>query len=267
MMALSINRRPCRQVGAPTLVLLHGWGYSKSAWPHSWLQALEQDYDLWLVDLPGHGDDACQSLQDTDLTILDTWLRLLAADLPAQYSLLGWSLGGQVAWRLAQLFPQRVRGVLAVSSNPCFVQRADWPHAMPVAVLQQFASAFAHTANKTLQRFCALQAQGSDQPTSINKHLRTQVHCRASLSMGLDWLAQLDLRATWQALPMPCLLLLAAEDALVPAAVVSDLHKLNPTAQTIAMLNGCHALAWQYAQADKDNLLFRIGDFLEQLHV
>jgi pimeloyl-[acyl-carrier protein] methyl ester esterase len=138
---------------------------------------------------------------------------------------------------------------------------------MPVAVLQQFATAFAHSANKALQRFCALQSQGGDQPTVINKQLRTQVYCRASLSMGLDWLAQLDLRATWQFLSMPTLLLLAAEDALVPATVASDLHKVSHGDKTIATLNGCHALAWQYAQAGKDKLLSRIGVFLEQSDV
>ena len=266
MISLSISRRPCSRAAAPTLVLLHGWGYCKSAWPDSWLQALEQGYNLWLVDLPGHGDDTCQSLQDADLRILDSWLQLLAASLPTQYSLLGWSLGGQVAWRLAQLQPDRVSALVALASNPSFVQRSDWPHAMSVAVLQQFTTAFAHTANKTLQRFCALQSQGGEQPTIINKQLRTRVQCRASLSMGLDWLAQLDLRETWQALSMPSLLLLAAEDALVPAAVFNDLHQLSPN-QTIATLNGCHAFAWQHALTDKDRLLPYVGDFLEQLDV
>ena len=263
MINLSMQRYFCGQVDASTLVLLHGWGYSKCAWPHSWLQILAKSYDLCLVDLPGHGDDTCKSLQDRDLQILDTWIQKLAATLPVQYSLLGWSLGGQIAWYLARLFPERVKVVITLSSSPSFVQRKYWHYAMPMTVLQQFINAFNYTANKTLYRFCALQAKGTDQSKLINKCLREQVQYRASMAIGLDWLEILDLRDTWQDLSMPCFLLLATEDALIPAALVDDLRKLNAV-QTIEIVKGCHALAWQYALAKEDSLLPRISDFLVQ---
>ena len=84
MMELSIQRRPGKRPCSPTLVLLHGWGYHKNAWPESWLQNLLEHYDLLLVDLPGHGDDSCHVLEDRDLSVLDIWLQSLGASLPAQ---------------------------------------------------------------------------------------------------------------------------------------------------------------------------------------
>jgi len=267
MISISMQRRPCQQAEAPTLVMLHGWGYNKTAWPESWLQALAANFDLWLVDLPGHGEDSCQDDTDEDLQILDTWLQALGAQLPSHYCLLGWSLGGQVAWRLGQLQPERVISVVTLASNPSFVQRKDWPHAMSEPVLQQFTTAFSGAANKTLQRFCALQAQGSSQASAINKHLRTQVDCRASLAMGLDWLAKLNARAAWQSLSMPALLLLAEEDALVPVAVADDLKHLARPSQSVETLPGCHAFVWQYGFTDQDLLLSRISDFLEPFYV
>ncbi len=267
MMALSIQKRACSRACAPTLVLLHGWGYHASAWPESWLQGLSRTYDLLLVDLPGHGDDGCDNREDAKLQKLDDWLLQLGNYLPAQYSLLGWSIGGQVAVRLAQQQAGRVTSLVAIASNLSFVQRHDWPHGMPPQVLQNFQTAFAQSANKTLQRFCALQAQGSLDSLAMTKLLRTQVHCRDSLGMGLDWLAQLDLRADWQQLTCAKKLLLAEQDGLVPIAALAPIRCHSRADKEVEMVTGSHAVAWQAAAAERDWLLPTVTTFLEQSHV
>ena len=265
MMQLSIQRRPGKRPCSPTLVLLHGWGYHKSAWPERWLQTLCASYDLLLVDLPGHGDDSCETVGDADLSTLDAWLQRLAASLPEQYSLLGWSLGGQVAMRLAQQQPDRVQALICLASNLSFVQRDGWPDAMPEHVLAQFQTAFTRLPEKTLQRFCGLQAQGSADKLAMTKLLRTQVHCRPSLAMGLDWLASLDLRQTWQQIACSKLLILAQQDALVPASaggVIMDLPSQN---QIIELVAASHAMVWQ--EETSSRLLSSIGEFMETVDV
>ena len=260
-----MQRRPGKCSDSPTLVLLHGWGYSKTAWPEAWLQQLSEDYDLLLVDLPGHGDDTCQVIEDADIAILDAWLQSLIATLPEQYSLLGWSLGGQVAMRLAQQQPERVQALICLASNLSFVQRDDWSDAMPQSVLAQFQTAFARLPEKTLQRFCALQAQGSEDPMAMTKLLRTQVQCRPSLAMGLDWLANLDLRDSWSHITCPASLILAEQDALVPASAADTIKVLTNQNQTVAVLAGSHAIAWE--DSTSISLLPRVGEFLEAARV
>ena len=44
-------------------------------------------------------------------------------------SLVGWSLGGLAAMRWALDAPASLKSLTLVASSPCFVQRADWPHA------------------------------------------------------------------------------------------------------------------------------------------
>lgn len=264
-MELSIQRRPGKRPSSPTLVLLHGWGYNKAAWPEAWLQQLCEGYDLLLVDLPGHGDDTCQVVEDADIAILDAWLQTLIATLPKQYSLLGWSLGGQIAMRLAQQQPGRVQALICLASNLSFVQRDGWSDAMPQSVLAQFQTAFARLPEKTLQRFCALQAQGSEEPAAMTKLLRTQVQCRPSLAMGLDWLANLDLRDSWSQITCPILLLLAEHDALVPASAADAMKALTNKNQAVAVLAGSHAIAWEDRAIA--SLLPRVREFMEAAHV
>jgi len=46
-----------------TLVLLHGWGYDNTCWPQEMLQQLRVDYELIVLDLPGHGQDPSELIQ------------------------------------------------------------------------------------------------------------------------------------------------------------------------------------------------------------
>ena len=41
---------------APVLVLLHGWGSSSKIW-QSCIDELCNTYQVWCIDLPGHGDN------------------------------------------------------------------------------------------------------------------------------------------------------------------------------------------------------------------
>lgn len=70
------------------IVWLHGWGFDSQIWsdilPH--LLALPSQYQIFLVDLPGFGSSSCMSWSTFKSTLL--------SQLPTQFTLLGWSLGG-----------------------------------------------------------------------------------------------------------------------------------------------------------------------------
>lgn len=248
------------QSDLPALVLFHGWGYHRAAWPQSLLAGLSQRFQLVLVDLPGHGEGALVSGDDVELQQLDTWLAELVEQLPQKFALLGWSLGGQVALRLAHHYPQRATSLVTIASNLSFVQHDDWPHAMAQETLVTFRDAYARLPAKTLQRFCALQAQGATAGNML-KTLRTQVQPNAELGQqtGLHWLENLDGRMAWQQLACPALALLAAADALVPAAVVEDMAKLNGAAQ-VAVITGCHGLPFDSDLMPQLNAFWEASD-------
>lgn len=245
------------QSDLPVLVLLHGWGYHRAAWPEALITGLSERFQLVLVDLPGHGEGAFVSGDDARLQQLDAWLGQLTEALPQRFALLGWSLGGQVALRLAHNYPQCVTSLVTIASNLSFVQHDDWPHAMEHETLATFRDAYGRLPAKTLQRFCALQAQGAE-TGSMLKLLRAHVLPNAELGQqtGLYWLENLDGRMAWQQLACPTLAILAAADGLVPVAVAADMAKLNGAAQ-VEVIAGCHGLPF-----DTD-LLPRLNAFWE----
>ena len=230
------------QSDLPVLVLLHGWGYDRAAWPDSLLAGLSERFQLVFVDLPGHGEGVRVSGDDAELQQLDAWLKELTETLPSRFALLGWSLGGQVALRLAHYYSQRVTSLVTIASNLSFVQRDDWSHAMEQDTLATFRDAYGRLPTKTLQRFCALQAQGATAGNML-KTLRSQVqpHSELGQQTGLHWLENLDGRMAWQQLACPTLAILATDDALVPTAVAADMANLNGTAQ-VEVVAGCHGL-------------------------
>src|SRR5574338_621794 len=54
-------------------------------------------------------------------------------------SLLGWSLGAQVALAALPRIRRRVSRLALVSATPCFTLRDDWPHGVPARALESLA--------------------------------------------------------------------------------------------------------------------------------
>ena len=124
----------CGNDAGPDLVLLHGWAMHSGVWDGV-RERLAQQYRLHLVDLPGHGFSAALTGTGEPAT-LQHMAAAVAQVLPARSTVCGWSLGGQVAIKLALtlLEPQRIEQLVLVSTTPSFVQREDWPWAMAATV-------------------------------------------------------------------------------------------------------------------------------------
>jgi malonyl-CoA O-methyltransferase len=204
------------------LVLLHGWGSSTAIW-RPLLVDLRPEADIRLLEIPGCAP-GCSETPGDWRDALEQVLDAVLAHCPPRAVFVGWSLGGQLAWALAERYPERVAGVVTLGSNPSFVARPDWP-GMPGEDFRQFRSAFSADASRGLQRFDSLQVAGSTAPRMRLRQLRDpgrEAGC-AGLQSGLDWLEMLDQRQTIASLSCPQLHLLAQADALVPAGLADSL--------------------------------------------
>ncbi|GAB3097344.1 malonyl-ACP O-methyltransferase BioC [Aestuariicella hydrocarbonica] len=233
---------------AEPLVLLHGWGCDSRSW-QPLLDRLNETLDVILVDLPGFGRGSELEMIQT----ADDFCGRLMAVLPRRFLLLGWSLGGMLATRLAAQYPQRVLGLITLASNLKFVASQEWPSAMPRHEFDAFAQGFTQSAELTLKRFAALTAKGDiDNERGLLKSLRQQAQAawlqagarQLSWRVALSWLDDLDNRQYFAGLSQPGLHLLAEDDALVPGAAAQAMGLLNRQ-QKIKLLDGCaHALHW-----------------------
>jgi pimeloyl-ACP methyl ester carboxylesterase len=102
---------------APAILLLHGFGASLHTW-EPWAAALQGDYRVVRLDLPGFGlsdpDPAADYSDERGVAILVALLDRLGID---RATIVGNSLGGRLAWRLAADRPDRVERLVLISPD------------------------------------------------------------------------------------------------------------------------------------------------------
>ena len=193
------------------------------------------------VDLPGYGN----SSSITPYT-LDGLAEAVLAQCPVQMDVCGWSLGGLVAQRMAQMEPGRIGRLVLVGSTPCFTLRDDWACAIPVATLTQFSAELEQAYEVTLKRFLALQVRGDAAARETQAALREQLFARGRpdagvLHEGLQLLLNTDLRAQAGNLKQATLLVHGQRDQLVPLCAAQWMAQALPDAQLRVIADAAHA--------------------------
>lgn len=230
------------------LVLLHGWGMNAAIW-EPLLPGLTERFRVTVIELPGHGESPAAIAAD-----LSEWARLCVSVAPARALWAGWSLGGQVALRVALDNPARVDGLCLVATTPRFVQAPDWPCAMPPETFRQFADALERDPEGTLLRFLALQVKGAEHERETLRLLRDEIAQRPpadrrGLKQGLDLLLRTDLRHELRSLKHRSCWLLGTRDALVPRSLPGRLGDLVPNARIMPLEGAGHAPFLSHPQA------------------
>jgi pimeloyl-[acyl-carrier protein] methyl ester esterase len=225
--------------GAP-LVLVHGWAMHGGIFAPL-IERLRERHELHVVDLPGHGHSRGCGLAIDPAACADA----IAAKVPPAVWL-GWSLGGLVAMHAAHARPERVDALVALAASPRFVAGADWPHGVDAGVFQQFGAGLAADYRATVDRFLALEAQGSDHMREELRQLRADVYARGEpdprvLAEGLDVLEYCDLRSALPALRRPSLWIAGRRDRLVSWQAMQAAAGLAPRARFVRVDGGGHA--------------------------
>ena len=208
-----------RQGSGPDLVLIHGWAMHSGIFAPL-VRVLAPHFRLHLVDLPGHGFSRDESER---LELADSARHIAKATPRAIW--LGWSLGGLIALHAALNETANLRGLVMAASSPRFVAGGDWPLGIDRAVIEEFSAGLAQDYQRTIERFLALEAIGSDQQRNELRDLKAQVFERgepaiAALKQGLHILETADLRADLGRNSVPNLWIAGRRDRLInPAAM------------------------------------------------
>ena len=202
----------------PNLVLLHGWGGNNAVFDN--LIPSLSNYRVHCVDLPGFGDS------DELKGDINNWCDALVGALPSDSIWLGWSLGGLVAMKIALLNPNTVKALVTVSSSPCFIAKKNekWPGILP-KVLDQFSSQLIDNLPKTVERFLAIQAMGSETAKDDIRHLKQLLLAKklpnqTALKQGLNILKTVDLTKEISAISCPWLRIWGRLDGLIPNKII-----------------------------------------------
>jgi len=218
------------------LVMVPGWAmHRKVLAPLAAL--LCSRHRVSCVDLPGHGSSpswADWTLEEVAATLAE------GIDGPSLW--VGWSLGGQVLLELANRFPDKVRGLVLIGTNPRFVATGDWP-GMDPRVFENFSAGFRDDTQQALGRFTALLCQGASR--SVLRQLRLLWRelpppAGGDLRRGLEILGQADLRSSVETIEVPVVVVAGEGDALVPREASVRLWAGLPKGRLILLERGGH---------------------------
>lgn len=210
------------------LVLLHGWGMNQGVWqvilPE--LEFIHAD-TVRSLDLPGYGNS---EIWPKPYSLHAAALQL-SEQLQPNSTLMGWSLGGLFAVYIAKHWPEKVAKVILVAATPLFAESDDWP-GIKANVLAAFKEQLVTHREKTIDRFLAIQAMGSENARDDIKQLKQLLNefpapQECALTAGLDILQHDDLRNAFANCPVPIRGVFGRLDALVPYRAVAKMQALN----------------------------------------
>jgi len=220
------------------LVFLHGWAMHGGVFDEL-LPTLAQRYRVHCVDLPGHG----RSEFDTGIRSLEQLTAAVQLHVPQQAMVLGWSLGGMIALKLAQW--QALRALVLVSTTPRFVANESWPQGMAADIFAQFFSNLHQNLIGTVDNFLRLQVRGDSHAAStfaaLHASLLQHPAHPAALQAGLEILRDADERAALPDIRLPTLVMAGEYDRITHPNTSSYLAGHLPQARFCLIKRAGHA--------------------------
>lgn len=207
-----------------SLVLFHGWGFDLTIW-QDLAESIQDDFTVYLVDLPGFGNSPMMNW--------DVFKAHLLAHIPANFAVLGWSMGGLYATRLATE-ESRATHLINVASSPRFTIDNGWP-GIDEKVLAAFHANLISNPQQMIRQFIELQLPRHDYKT-----LQGNSPSLEGLENGLHMLARVDLREALDNLQCPACYMLGRLDSIVPKALYKTLQTRYPQFDYVLFNRAAH---------------------------
>lgn len=238
------------------IVLLHGWGCDSQVWQPV-LASLDKFAEIKTINIVYPKTVNANTIED----LCDQ----IAQQIDNNAILCGWSLGGMLATRIASLYPEKVKALITLATNPVFVANDHWPEAMPRKTFDTFFSSFSLNPVKALKRFVLLEIRGDKQADIQLRFLQSLIDKSdldfAALESGLRILDLIDNSRVIKTLACPALFCFAENDTLVPISVVEKLKNTITDNQKLEVLaESGHLL--HYPSEKIENL---VGSFLLEI--
>lgn len=211
-----------KSVNKKSLVFFHGWGFDSSVFK-SFAEKLSDRYEIILIDIKKY------ELEHISKNALP--------QIPCGSVLIGWSLGGLLGVRLADLYPELFSKIILLNTNPCFVEKDNWPGVRP-EVFEKFESDLIINPKKLLTRFAFLQFKGIEKYLKFPQNdLEVEI-----LKQGLTYLKQENILDIVKKYNKNLLMVFGKDDNLVPVGIAEKIELFKNNSIKIKILeNATHA--------------------------
>lgn len=213
--------------GAPVL-LLHGGGVGGWMWAE--LQtALEADHLVLVPDLPGHGRSADETYRSHSSTV-EALAAMLSRSTAAPVAVIGFSLGAQLAMRLASEHPHLVARVMIVSAQ-----------ARPIAFTRSTLRLLGLAAPLSRRRwFARLQARELFIPDELMEaYIRTSARIsRRTLLAAVEENVRFRIPTGWSDFTGGALVMAGRKERTVMTESAAAIHAALP-GSILEIIDGC----------------------------
>jgi len=195
------------------IVLIHGWGMSGKIWDE-FSKLMMSENKLYIIDLPGMGKSELINPYKIDNIINE-----IHGLIPEKVTIIGWSLGGQIAMKYYLKFPKSVSYLVCLSSTPCFIKKPGWEFGVSINFFSRFKKELLNNWQKTLRKFFLLQIKEDDEKESILKKLENsfmgdQPPKKEGLERALEILEEIDIRNDIKNINIPTLIISGKKDTI-----------------------------------------------------
>jgi len=223
------------------IVFLHGWGFNSAVW-HQAVDKLQYQFEVTVIDLPGFG----YSANDEGDFCFDDVVQRVADAIDDNVILVGWSMGGIIAQKIASDYPRKVAKLVLLACNAQFVADSAWPYGIDANVLTSFSESLLKDYKKTLHRFLLLQARGDENMRETVKELKQRLFEHGepksnALSGGLRLLQSESFVDDLANIVQPVLIAQGRLDTLVPHSSGTEMLLKIPDGKLYLFEQAAHA--------------------------
>jgi pimeloyl-ACP methyl ester carboxylesterase len=229
---------------APVIVLLHGFGSSLQTWS-TWVDSLNKTYRVISLDLPGFGltgPNSTHAYTDADdVQFVENFVNQLQID---QFTLVGHSMGGKIAWNVAATHPSKVQQLILIApdgySKP--QELGMKPYALPAwSKLMQYCLPRFLVKKSLEPAFYDADAMTEDLLTRYHDFLRAPgvrqaIIDRANQTINTDPVERL------KKITAPTLLLWGAADQMIPSDNAQQYARVLTNSSTVVLPEQGHLL-------------------------
>ncbi|WP_075432442.1 alpha/beta fold hydrolase [Buchnera aphidicola] len=206
------------------LVFFHGWGLDSNIWTYI-LTILKPYYNIYFIDFPGFGKNIKEPLKN-----FNEISQKILKKLPEKVIWIGWSMGGLMATDIGLKYPERTKGIILITSSPCFIEKKNWL-GIKIVTLKKIKKEILTNYSNFLKSFQVLHIKNK---LKINIHVLNFNNIKKnflkptknSIKYGLKWLIQIDQRKKICNIQVPLLQIYGSLDNMVPARIDVKLKNL-----------------------------------------
>jgi len=256
----------------PPLVLLNGTASPMSEWDPALLGALAVQRRVIVFDYPGLGQSgpAPDSWTfDHAADWINDWLRVIEPAAPVD--VLGWSMGGFIAQRLAVQHPERIRRLVLAATNPGgdatvlgprWAQDADSSGSLAGYLSTNYPPSGRAAGKRFLTRLESALSSGRYPDVEVPAKTR-----RAMVRAEDPWLRSGTNLAELGTVTLPTLVITGRTDVITPVANSRVLARAIPGARLVLRAGAGHSFLFQRPlRAAAEISRFLSGPFTASAH-